>query len=147
MKRVTYEILINENRDTKFMTLDWYLEKEGLINLKDYLIAYKCVVSLSDENKTFDVIDTLENIYHLFNNNHPKDYKSRSLSIGDLVKINDEYYMVESIGFKKVNGEMISNCKNCYHYLVNGCKLKTKNDFLKVKGFCNCYSFSNRNSK
>lgn len=38
-------------------------------------------------------------------------------------------------------------CENCYHHLVDGCKIKNKSEYLKVKEFCNKHSYINRKCK
>lgn len=144
MKEVIYEILINENLDTEFMSLTFHLEKKGIIDLKDYKLAYSSTIILRDEQAKFDVSEELEKIYERFNINHPIDYKSRSLSIGDIVKLKDDYYYVKSIGFEKLQMNMIKGCESCYFRLIDGCKLKRKNEFLRVKGCCESYQFIKR---
>lgn len=54
--------------------------------------------------------NNLEDVYVMFNRNHPNGYKARSLSKSDVVEIigNDgasEFYYCDSVGFKKVDFE------------------------------------------
>ena len=35
-------------------------------------------------------------------------------------------------------------CENCYHHLLDGCKIKSESDYQKVKRFCNKHSYINR---
>ena len=44
----------------------------------------------------------LEELFYIFNMAHPEDYQGRSLSVSDIVKLNDEYYFCQSAGWKKV---------------------------------------------
>lgn len=44
-------------------------------------------------------------IFHILNMYHPNDYNRRSLSVGDVIRIDDtdgtsHYYMVDNMGFK-----------------------------------------------
>ena|SRR6056297_1335036 len=107
MKYLNYEILINNNRETKFMPSQWILEHKGSIDLTDYSLEYQSTIGSNEKREGYDRIFVLEKIYQRFNRNHPKDYKSRSLSVGDIVKLENYYYMVESIGFKKLRSTSI----------------------------------------
>lgn len=44
------------------------------------------------ETSKTDIIDILEELFCLLNVNHPEDYKGRSLSVSDIILINDHYY-------------------------------------------------------
>lgn len=108
MKSFDYEILINEDRETMFMKLDWILDEiRSKIVLDDYEKAYEGTVE-GEINEEDDIIFVLEEVYMIFNMKHPKDYKNRSLSVSDVVKLNDDYYFVDSLGFKKITDKIIS---------------------------------------
>lgn len=106
MKSFDYEILINENRETMFIKLDWIIEQFKKVDLDHYSIQYRSDIQ-GEIKEDDDVIFVLEDIYHTFNMNHPLDYKSRSLSVGDVVKLDDDYYIVDSMGFKKLTKETL----------------------------------------
>lgn len=52
--------------------------------------------------------NTLEEVYQMFNLNHPQDFKGHSLSISDVVEVSesenvaDGFYFCDSIGFKNI---------------------------------------------
>ena len=52
--------------------------------------------------------ESLEDAYHLFNVDHPKDYRGRSMSISDVVEVMESdcvpkgMYYCDTIGFKEV---------------------------------------------
>jgi hypothetical protein len=52
---------------------------------------------------------SLEDIYMIFNLNHPEDYRGHSLSVSDIVsvvgykEIEDGYYFCDSFGWKKLD--------------------------------------------
>ena len=53
---------------------------------------------------------TLEDIFYVFNMEHPSGYKGRSLSVSDVVEIflasgGSEFYYCEPIGFKRIRFE------------------------------------------
>lgn len=56
---------------------------------------------------TDDHFEACERIFHTLNLYHPNDYNRRSLSVGDVVCIQEEgydhYYMVDNLGFKPLN--------------------------------------------
>lgn len=52
--------------------------------------------------------DSLERLYFIFNEAHPKGYKARSLSMSDVVEVIDpmngsKFYFCDTIGFKEVS--------------------------------------------
>lgn len=94
---------INLKRDTNnvaFMNLE-FLEKVKGVHTVDSKIY----------DRVFDgEVDckTLEDVYQMFNLNHPKDYKGRSLSVSDVVEVikdeeTSEFYFCDSIGFKQID--------------------------------------------
>ena len=88
-----YEIYLN--RKYPFSKYEYLVKKDMPLKA-----MYEKVYSgeLNDMN--------LEDIYTKFNINHPEDYKNRSLSVGDVVVVakdgKETAYMVDSVGFKKV---------------------------------------------
>ena len=53
---------------------------------------------------------SVDELYNLFNLNHPRDYAGRSMSVSDVVEIKhegctSEFYFCDSIGFKKIRFE------------------------------------------
>ena len=54
---------------------------------------------------------SLEDVYRMFNLNHPEGYKGRSLSVSDVVEVSESdevkkgFYFCDSFGFKQVNFE------------------------------------------
>lgn len=55
-------------------------------------------------------VETLEDIFYVFNVAHPSGYKGRSLSVSDVVEISHtsggiEFYYCEPIGFKRIRFE------------------------------------------
>ena len=50
-----------------------------------------------------NVYDILENLWVKFNMIHPENFHGHSLSISDIVKIDNKYYYCDSIGWKEIN--------------------------------------------
>lgn len=46
--------------------------------------------------------EKLEQLYHDFNQNHPKYYAGRSMSMGDVVQLGEKYFYCDKIGFTQI---------------------------------------------
>jgi hypothetical protein len=64
--------------------------------LIELLVMYECTwsgdIGTTDPEEVFDIL----------NNNHPKDYNTRSMSCGDVLVTTHGVYLVSMIGFKKL---------------------------------------------
>jgi hypothetical protein len=79
--------------------IDAYLDGDRNRRFSDWTIVYEytgeiCFIN-SDEA-------TLEEIFRIFNIDVPEDYRSSSLSVGDIVMLNDRYYQVMPIGYREI---------------------------------------------
>ena len=63
---------------------------------------YKTVYSGTIE-EDLNINQILENIFIKFNMSHPKDFKGHSLSMSDIVILDNEAYLCDMVGWKKVN--------------------------------------------
>lgn len=63
---------------------------------------YKTVYSGTIE-EDLNINQILENIFIKFNISHPKDFKGHSLSTNDIVVLDNEAYLCDMVGWKKVN--------------------------------------------
>lgn len=66
-------------------------------DLKDYKLVYTGKIK---PEKTID--EYLENIFYVFNCMPPQDYSGRSVSISDIVKIDEKYYYCDNFGWGKI---------------------------------------------
>ena len=94
---------INMDRDTKGVAFIGYV---ALPRFQDTLD-----INSSIYDKVYDApveAKTLEDIYRIFNIEHPEDYRGRSLSVSDIVEIPEGsdiepgFYFCDTIGFTKV---------------------------------------------
>ena len=95
---------IDSERDEKnfmFMNHDFVMKKQGEAGIQNEIY-----------DKVFDGevdCNTLEEVYAMFNTNHPQGFAGRSLSVSDIVQILDGgreapgFYFCDSFGFKKVD--------------------------------------------
>lgn len=94
---------IPENRDLHFAGAE-YLDKKGITPDRDnYTLVYTFPVNPEDLQ---DKISFLNDVYHKFNTDHPKDFEGHSLSVSDVVVIqqNGELsaHFVDSFGYKEL---------------------------------------------
>ncbi len=80
-----------------FMNYEFFMKhNEGIIPKS----IYDCVFTGEIE------AENLEDIFRIFNIEHPKDYTGRSLSVSDVVEIQyedkSEFFFCDSIGFKMI---------------------------------------------
>ena len=91
----TIYMLRDDHEDNLFMPYDWAMAHGG-VNVSDYEAVYTGRVEPKET-----VAATLEAIYIAFNISRPDDYCVRSLSVSDLVALEDTgTYFVDSIGFR-----------------------------------------------
>ena len=86
---------VNLDRDMNrvgFMGYDFVLEKQKKLDAS----IYDCVFDGNVET------DDLDNLFMMCNLNKPNGYVGRSMSVSDVVKMNDDYYYVDDIGFVKI---------------------------------------------
>lgn len=88
--------------DFAFMMWDWAKEHNWSFN------SYRSVWNGTEEAK--NSLELLENLFEKFNLYHPEGYRAHSMSVSDVVRINDgneiKYYYCDSIGWKDITKEM-----------------------------------------
>ncbi|MEI2465071.1 YodL domain-containing protein [Niallia taxi] len=79
----------------------WWSE-DSVVQKEDFLPVYKGEFQTSSRYPE----DILNELFEIFNLKHPKDYASRSLSSGDVIKLNEnEYYLCCSMGWYKLTSD------------------------------------------
>lgn len=99
-----YKIKIYQLPNKKFAeaTFDVYLNKNNSnLTKSDYIEVYECEREYCSDRIYPAYI--LNYIFEEFNIKIPKDFNGHSLSVTDVIKVNNEYYMVMPTGFKNVN--------------------------------------------
>lgn len=98
---MNYEIL-QTGADYVFRDYD-FASKHGL-SLKDYKSVYKDVISVGDGSDEGAVAELL---FMIFNSNkRPEKYTGRSMSVSDIVIINNKYFYCDDFGFKALDIEL-----------------------------------------
>lgn len=101
MKYEIYQVKLDENSPESlrmFALVGYNVNESDTIKLKEhYGKVYEGEIDLKS-----DILDTLEDLFRIFNVDHPKDYRGRSLTASDVVKIGDEYFLCASAGWRNV---------------------------------------------
>ena len=99
-------LLVNPKytREYGFMSYDLNIE----LNKKIHFDKYDTVYSYKEEDIQYDNCVVLNKIYERFQNGvdmiypTPVDYKNRSLSVGDIIQLDNKSYYIDSFGFKEL---------------------------------------------
>lgn len=95
-----WQLKENESNHGLFFSSLRFLKKFGLdVSLSNYDVVY---------SETLDVKETnteafLEDLYVKFQGSKPEGYCGHSLSVSDIISVNNEYYYCDSFGFEKLN--------------------------------------------
>ena len=85
------------DRDCRFVSFDEMTSKHGDIDIDNYEVVFDGELQTND----------LEQIYTIFNINHPQEYKGRSLSMADMVELysddSSSFHYVDKFGFIEVD--------------------------------------------
>lgn len=88
----------DKNRDLMFRGMSELKERNLEIQAENYQCVYSGDLLLSD---------TLEDLYAMFNDNPPADFKAHSMSVSDVVVLNQngniQAYYVDSLGFSELS--------------------------------------------
>lgn len=97
----TFEIYqirrVDETRDVRFEPYERLLKAGIKPDFKTYDKMYEADVSMLSGKSTGE---KLESAFYVFNQERPEDFKGHSLSVSDVVVLDDTAYYVDSVGFK-----------------------------------------------
>lgn len=98
MKEFEFEILQITKQESDLLFRSCPKDtNEILLKDHDYKTTYHALLKSESEEQL------LEDLHYIFNMDHPEDYRGRSLSVSDIVKINnDKCYYCNSLGWKEV---------------------------------------------
>ena len=89
-----YQIDDLENCDYAFRR---YEIAKPRFDFSDYRHVYTGTVQ-----STGNIFQVLDKIFKILNIEHPDDYVGRSLSVSDIVEINDRYFFCDSFGWVEI---------------------------------------------
>lgn len=97
----TFEIYqirrVDETRDVRFEPYERLLKAGLKPDFKTYDKMYEADVSMLSGKSTGE---KLESAFYVFNQERPEDFKGHSLSVSDVVVLDDTAFYVDSVGFK-----------------------------------------------
>lgn len=116
--------------DIRFMNSD-YLKSKGIEpQYENYELIYTGALA-GDGSQ----MEKLENLYRIFNIEHPQDFTGHSLSISDIVALKQagvvSYHYVDSVGYKELH-----NFRNTDNYLKNA-EMQLEDDYGMIDGVIN----------
>ena len=116
--------------DIRFMNSD-YLKSKGIEpQYENYALIYTGALA-GDSSQ----LEKLENLYRIFNIEHPQDFTGHSLSISDIVALKQSgvvsYHYVDSVGYKELH-----NFRNTDNYLKNA-EMQLEDDYGMIDGVIN----------
>lgn len=92
-----YKILQVNNLDKcKYLFRDFSFASNNGLNLNDYKIIYQGDVYEGG------ISDNLDYLFIKFNTNHPEDFHGHSLSVSDIVQLDNEYYYCDTTGWVRI---------------------------------------------
>lgn len=91
-----YQLSKDVNLSKKYRNLP---DNINVVNLSED--KYKIVYENSINGKNTE--EVLEKLFHIFNIEHPKDFEGHSLSVSDIVRLNNTFYYCQSLGWKEIN--------------------------------------------
>ncbi len=92
-----YKILqLKDIRHSAYGFRDYKYAREHGFNLEDYECVY------SGDIEAPNVIKALDDLFVKFNVEHPEDYHAHSLSVSDIVMVDNDYYYCEPFGWERV---------------------------------------------
>ena len=116
--------------DIRFMNSD-YLKSKGIEpQYENYELIYTGALAEGGSQ-----IEKLEDLYRIFNIEHPQDFTGHSLSISDIVALKQagvvSYHYVDSVGYKELH-----NFRNTDNHLKNA-EMQVEDDYGMIDGVIN----------
>lgn len=114
----------------RFMNSE-YLQKKGIEpQYENYELVYTGALAKDGSH-----VEKLENLYRIFNIEHPQDFTGHSLYVSDIVALKQagvvSYHYVDSIGYKE-----LTNFRTTENYLKNA-EMQMEDDFGMIDGIIN----------
>ena len=95
-----YKILqLKNSKDVKYSFMGHDYAINNGFSLDDYKLVYEN--DINTFGKCID--DILEKLFYIFNIEKPLDFKGHSLSVSDIIELNNKKYYVDDFGFTKID--------------------------------------------
>ena len=126
-----YQLKRNDSTtDIRFMNSEYLQEKGVEPQYENYELVYTGALT-----KDGSQLEKLEDLYRIFNIEHPRDFTGHNLSVSDIVALKQagvvSYHYVDSIGYKE-----LTNFRTTENYLKNA-EMQMEDDFGMIDGIIN----------
>lgn len=92
-------LLFNRYEDFRHKASRKYPNKDDMLGLYNIVYEIENYVNSTMDNSMISICD---DIFYIFNMMIPDGFKGHSLSVSDIIQIDDRYFYVDSFGFKEV---------------------------------------------
>ncbi|KPV42699.1 YodL domain-containing protein [Alicyclobacillus ferrooxydans] len=99
MRYTLYQVRKEHRREYGFMSLE---ERQAILGTKDIDLSVYGVTYQSDVD-TEHPHAALDYLFHVFNLDHPDDFCSYSMSVGDVVHLGDTWWYCDSSGWTPIH--------------------------------------------
>ena len=101
-----YSILqLKDNAFQKYGFMPYDYAKDKGLRLEDYDDVYQTEIPLDESENIFQVLDV---IFAIFNIKKPEDFKGRSMSISDMVKLEDgRLFYCDLVGWRQLSSDLL----------------------------------------
>lgn len=97
---MTYKIYQIRNMRNCRYAFEFYDYAKDYFDLNDYDEVYSGQL---DETSDSSTISILEELFYKFNVKRPDDFEGHSLSVSDVVELDNSKYYVDALGWKKLD--------------------------------------------
>ena len=101
MKTIDYKLWQTDDENQEFLSY-----KKERFDFSKYNLKYEGTIVVDKINEKED-LHALEELFFILNCMHPADYHTRSLSVSDVVEINNKFYYCDSFGWKNLTTEQV----------------------------------------
>ena len=95
IKNVEYKLWQTEDENQEFLSY-----KKERFDFSKYNLKYEGTITVEDKKED---LHALEELFFILNCMHPTDYNARSLSVSDIVEINNKFYYCDSFGWRPLS--------------------------------------------
>lgn len=99
IKNIEYKLWQTEDENQEFLSY-----KKEHFDFSKYNLKYKGTIAVEDKKED---LYALEELFFILNCMHPTNYNTRSLSVSDIVEINNKFYYCDSFGWKNLTTEQV----------------------------------------
>lgn len=95
-KQVNYKIYQTK---ADWLFFGYNFAKSHGFNFEEYNEVYSSTLDVNEDMYDSDIC---EELFRIFNIDHPSDFTGHSMSVSDIVKIGNRFFYCDSFGFKDI---------------------------------------------